>query len=317
MSVAIVYNPNATGFDISVLNRACMTFNKYGTVKIYPSRYPGNVIELVKKANDECDYIVTLGGDGTMGEAYLALGEVDQKAYYSHISVGTANDTADNLGLYKGMQMASIDLFRRESELEEVNVDMLGAGDVPFAYVSCCGTFTNLPYETPKSFKKNFGKFGYYMFTGMMGLTTVPDVMHKPLKLEYSKNGEIVSTDAMTLIVSNSRTFAGFKLFKDAKIDDGIFEITVIKAVPKKELIPFLYKLFTNDGEKLDITSYPKYIDSFSADEFNVTFLNGEPKLGFNHDGDQSFVTLNDDNSLDYSVLKKVKMILPKRANRK
>lgn len=313
MTVAIVYNPNATGFDRFVLNRACMTFNKYGKVKIYPSRYPGNVIELVKKANEECDYIVTLGGDGTMGEAYIGLGEIEQKAHYSHISVGTANDTADNLGLYKSMKMASIDLFGKEDELKEVDVDMLGAGDVPFAYVSCCGTFTNLTYETPKSFKENFGKLGYYMFTGMMSLTTVPDIIHKPLKLEYQKNGENIITDAMTMIVSNSKTFGGFKLFKDAKIDDGIFEVTIIKNAPKKELISFLYKLFTKDGEKLNLNDYPKYIDSFTTDEFNVTFLNGEPKLGFNHDGDQSFVTLNDDNSLNYKVLKKVKMLIPSR----
>ena len=317
MVTAIVYNPNATGFDSSVLNKAYNTFKRYGSIKIYPSRYPGNVIELVKKANEECDYIVTLGGDGTMGEAYIALGDVNQKAYYSHISVGTANDTADNLGLFKGMKMASIDLFKREDELEEVNVDMLVAGDVPFAYVSCCGTFTNLTYETPKSFKENFGKLGYYMFTGMMSLTTVPDIIHKPLKIEYEKNGEIVNTDAMTLIVSNSKTFAGFKLFKEAKIHDGIFEVTIIKKAPKLKLMPLLYDLFSEEGKKLDLKKYSKYIDSFSTDEFKVTFLNGQPKLGFNHDGDQTYVSLNDDNSLDYKVLKKVKMLIPKRANRK
>lgn len=317
MTVAIVYNPNATGFDISVLNRACMTFKRYGSIKIYPSRYPGNLIELVKKANEECDYIVTMGGDGTMGEAYLALGEVNQKAYYSHISVGTANDTADNLGLYKGMKMASIDLFRNEDNLENIDADMVVAGDVPFAYVSCCGTFTNLTYETPKSFKENFGRLGYYMFTGMMSLTTVPDIIHKPLKLEYEKEGEVVKTDAMTLLVSNSRTFAGFKLFKDARINDGLFEVTIIKKAPKLELAPFLYKLFTDEGRKLDIKRYSKYIDSFACDKFKITFLTGEPKLGFNHDGDQSFVTLEDDNSLEYGIKKKVKMIVPKRANLK
>ncbi len=317
MTVALVYNPNATGYDRAVLNRAINTFSRYGNVKIYPSRYPGNTIELVKKANEECDYIVTMGGDGTMGEAYLALGNIKQKAHYSHISVGTANDTADNLGLYKGKQMSSIDLFKKGEELEEINVDMIMAGDVPFAYISCCGTFTNLTYETPKSFKKNFGRLGYYMFTGMMGLTTVPDIIHKPLKLDYEKNGERVTTDAMTLLVTNSRTLGGFKLFKDAKITDGIFEVTIIKTAPKKQLIPFLYKLFKDDGKNLNLDDYSKYIDSFKTDKFNVTFLNGEPKLGFNHDGDHAFVSLNEDNSLEYKVGKKIKMIVPTRARAK
>lgn len=315
MTVGIIYNPNATGFSNAVLNRACNTFGNYGTVKIYPSRYPGNTIELVKKANEECEYIVTMGGDGTMGEAYIALGEVEQKASYSHISVGTANDTADNLGLYKGRQFASIDLFKNPKYLDEIDVDMLTAGDVPFAYVSCCGTFTNLTYETPKSFKQKFGKLGYYMFSGLMSLTTVPDIIHKPLKLEYEKDGEQITTDAMTMIVSNSKTFGGFKLFKDAKINDGIFEITIIKKIPKLKLPKFLYKLFKDDAEKMDLKEYSKYIDSFSTDEFNVTFLNEEPNPRFNHDGDESYVSLNGDGSLRYEVKKKVKMIIPNRAN--
>ena len=81
--------------------------------------------------------------------------------------------------------------------------------------------------------------------------------------------------------------------------------------------MPLLYDLFSEEGKKLDLKKYSKYIDSFSTDEFKVTFLNGQPKLGFNHDGDQTYVSLNDDNSLDYKVLKKVKMLIPKRANRK
>ena len=45
----------------------------------------------------------------------------------------------------------------------------------------------------------------------------------------------------------------------------------------------------------------------------NVTFLNGEPKNGFNNDGDHSFVSLNGDNSLEYKIGKKVKMLIPNR----
>lgn len=314
MRVAVVYNPNATGFDNNVLNRACRVFSKYGSVRIYTSTKPGETVDLVKKANDECDYIVTLGGDGTMGEAYLALGSVVQKALYSHISVGTANDTADNLGLYKGKKIESIDLFESEDNLVEKDVDMLKAGSVPFAYVSCCGTFTNFTYETPKSLKQKFGKLGYYLFSGLMGVTTIPDILSRPLKLEYLKNGQKIKTNALTLIVSNSKTFGGFNLFRNAKITDGIFEVTVLKKAPTLDLIPFINSLFQNDGADLDLSDYSDYIDSFSTDSFDVSFLNGMPKEGFNHDGDQSDVALNENNSLKYKVGKKVKMILPKRA---
>ena len=71
------------------------------------------------------------------------------------------------------------------------------------------------------------------------------------------------------------------------------------------------------DGEKFDIYKYSKYIDTFTTDNFKVIFENGEPRLGFNHDGDHAFVSLNDDNSLEYKVSKKVKMLLPQRAMKK
>ena len=211
MKAAIIYNPNATGMNEDVLRSMNMTLNKQDiVVNDVESRYPGQVIDLVKKANLDSDLIVTMGGDGTLGEAFRAFGEVNQQAHYAHIATGTANDTASNLGLYQGSIYSSIKLYENLNKCILVDVDMLTANDVPFAYVSCCGTFTNLTYETPKSLKKTFGKMGYYMFSGLIGLSCLPDVIHKPLKISYNMNGENKITSVLTMIVSNTKMFAGF-----------------------------------------------------------------------------------------------------------
>lgn len=315
MKAAIVYNPNATGMNDEVLRSMNMTLaNQNVIVSEMQSRYPGETIELVKKANDDNDLLVTMGGDGTLGEAFRALGDVNQKANLAHISTGTANDTAFNLGLYQGSIYSSIKLYENINNCMVVPVDMMLANNVPFAYVSCCGSFTNLTYDTPKSLKKTFGKMGYYMFSGVMGLSSLYDVFHKPLRLSYEKNGKQVITDAMTMIVSNSKTFAGFKLFPSASISDGLFEVTILKSLPGKSTLKAIFELLHKDGEKFDFNKYTKYIDTFNTNEFKVVFENGEPRLGFNHDGDHAYVSLNDDNSLEYKVSKKVKMLLPQRA---
>ncbi len=315
MKASIIYNPNATGMSEDVLKSMNMTLKKQGAdVLEFESRYPGHVVELMKKANFDNDLVITMGGDGTLGEAFRALGECEQKAFLAHISTGTANDTANNLGLYQGSIYSSIKLYDNLNECMVVPVDMLTANDLPFAYVSCAGTFTNLTYETPKSFKKNFGKMGYYMFSGLVGLSCFPDVIHKPLSISYEKDGKEVITKAMTLIVSNTKTFAGFKLFPSSSICDGIFEVTILKGLPGRKTFDALSKLLYKDAEKFDMQKYSKYIDSFKTDNFKVIFENGEPRLGFNHDGDHAFVSLNDDNSLEYKVSKKVKMLLPQRA---
>ena len=315
MKATIVYNPNATGMSNEALRSMVMTLEKQDVcVSEQMSRYPGQAIDLIKKSNEDSDLIITMGGDGTLGEAFRALGEVDQNALLAHISTGTANDTAPNLGLYPGSIYSSVRLYENLNKCMVVPVDMMMANDVPFAYVSCCGTFTNLTYDTPKSLKKTFGKMGYYMFSGVMGLSSLYDVFHKPLRLSYEKNGKQIITNAMTMIVSNSKTFAGFKLFPKASISDGVFEVTILKSLPGKNTLKAVSELLHKDGENFDFNKYGKYIDTFCSDKFKVVFENGEPRLGFNHDGDHAYVSLNDDNSLEYKVSKKVKMLLPQRA---
>lgn len=315
MKAAIIYNPNATGMNDEVLRSMNMTLtNQNVIVSEMQSRYQGETVELVKRANEDNDLIVTMGGDGTLGEAFRAFGEINQKALLSHISTGTANDTASNLGLYPGSVYSSVRLYDNLNNLMVLPVDMLTANGLPFAYVSCCGTFTNLTYETPKSFKKTFGKMGYYMFSGLVGLSCAPDVIHKPLKISYEKDGEKVITDAMTMLVTNSKTFAGFKLFPSASISDGIFEVTILKGLPGMKTPKALSELLYKDGEKFNIHNYSKYIDTFKTDNFKVIFESGEPRLGFNHDGDHAFIDLDEDNAVEYKVSKKIKMLLPQRA---
>lgn len=312
---SIVFNPNATGMNMEVLNAMEYTLVKQGIdVKTLESKYPGNTISLVKEANENSDFILTMGGDGTLGEAFRAFNEIDQKVYYAHMATGTANDTASNLGLFKGNIYSSMKLYENLNECMVMDVDMLTAGDVAFAYVSCCGTFTNLTYETPKSFKKRFGKKGYYLFSGLMGLSTLPDVIHKPLKISYEYQGKEIVTNALTLLVSNTKSFAGFNLFPNASIDDEKFEVTILKSLPGKSTLNAITKLLYKDAEKFDIHKYSKYIDSFVTDDFKVTFDSGEPKAGFNHDGDHAYVSLDEYNTLEYKVNKKVKMLLSKRA---
>ena len=318
MRATIVYNPNATGMSEEVLKgMSRILTNQDIEVCERESKYQGHSVQLVCEANLDSDLIVTMGGDGTLGEAFRAFGEVQQNANYFHMSTGTANDTAHNFGLYQGSVYSSMSLYENLNKCMTFDVDMLTANGIPFGYVSCCGTFTNLTYETPKSFKKTFGKMGYYMFSGMMGLSCLPDVIHKPLKISYEINGEQKLTSALTMIVSNTKTFAGFKLFPEASITDGIFEVTILKSLPGARTMRALSELLYKDGERFDVSRYSKYIESFQTDEFKVIFENGEPRLGFNHDGDHAFVSLNDDNSLEYKISGKVKMLLPQRAMQK
>lgn len=318
MKSTVIYNPNATGMHEDVLKRMDATLEGQNIeVSNLESKYPGNSIELVKQANEDSDLIVTMGGDGTLGEAFKAFGEVEQRAHYAHISTGTANDTANNLGLFPESVSSSVKLYEDLNKLMIVPVDMLTANGVPFSYVSCCGTFTNLTYETPKILKQAFGKMGYYLFSGLRGVSCLFDVFHKPLKLSYKTHGEKKNTSALTMIVSNTKTFAGFKLFPNANIDDGKFEVTILKNLPGIDTLKAVAELLCEDGTNFNFEDYSAFIDTFETDEFTVTFENSNPNLTFNHDGDQAIVPLDEDNRVEYKISKRVKMLLPQRAIKK
>ena len=314
MKAVIVYNPKATGFNKEVLNRAYANFRKQGmSVQTSKSTHQGQLPELVKKANKENDIIVTLGGDGTLGEAFEAFNEVDQNARYIHIPTGTSNDTADNLSLHKGYPIESLNLYSNIKECREEDVDIVTANGVPFGYVSCTGTFTDFTYNTPSILKQVLGKLGYYTFAGVSGITKIPEMLNPSLRLKYQVDSKNKITNALTFFVSNSKTFGGFKLFKDAKITDGLFEVTIIKKLPKKELLEILHELFLNDCKNLDISKYSEYIDSFTTDNFKVTMLKGKSEVDFNHDGDKKIIPLKKDRTIEYKTTKKVKMLLPNK----
>ena len=151
------------------------------------------------------------------------------------------------------------------------------------------------------------------MFSSLMGLSTLPDIIYKPLKVSYDFNGENKVTEALTILVSNTKTFAGFRLFPSANITDGIFEVTVLRDVPGIKTFKLIFDLLYKDSKNFDIKKFSKFIDTFQTDNFKITFDNGEPKAGFNHDGDHAFVSLDDNNTIEYKIDKKIKMLLPNR----
>ena len=87
--MAVIYNPVATGMRKLSLERVRKLFSKRWKTDLLESKKAGDTPILVRKANEDYDWIVTMGGDGTMGEAVRALNKVPQHGVYSHIPVGT------------------------------------------------------------------------------------------------------------------------------------------------------------------------------------------------------------------------------------
>lgn len=303
---SIIYNPISTGFNLNILNSIAYKFKTKGfKPKLIKSKFAGHVPKIIKSENGNTDLIVTIGGDGTIGEAIQGFQGQKQDSLYSHISTGTANDVCHNFGLNKN-PISSAQLIL---EGTEQTMDIVTANDYAFGYVSCFGAMTNIPYETKLSLKKYLGKNGYIVsaFPEIIKLLT-----HKidTYNITYTKDGKTINCNCLLGAVSNSKGFGGIDIYPDANIDDGLFEVMILKNIKKDLIISLVIDYLTNN---INLKNYSDYIDVFKTDNLDICFNGQPPVKPIDNDGDIAPFTLNEDNdTLNFKTNGKVKMLLPK-----
>ena len=133
-----------------------------------------------------------------------------------------------------------------------------------FIYVAAFGIFTDVSYATSQELKNALGHVAYIL-EGAKRLHTIKSYH---MRVEY--DGNEIEGDFLLGMITNSTSVGGFKNMtgKDVKLDDGLFEVTLIHK-PKNiiELNTIIASL-TNLKDETDL------IDSFRAD--SVKFYSEE-----------------------------------------
>ena len=301
---SLIYNPVSSGFNNYNLEKICELISKKGyNLKLMKSEYSGHVTQLVKEAN-KGDLTISMGGDGTVGEVLKGYQGIKQNSYYSHISTGTSNDIAPNLGLLKKDPIKSAELILNGEPCE---MDLISVNENPFAYVSCFGFLTNVPYETDYELKKKYNKMGYVIRAFKHDIfKSIPDY-----KIKYIIDGVEKETTCVLGAVSNSKGFGGVDVYKDVKIDDGLFEVLFVKNINLKNLLKLIKEYFQNS---IDLTNYSDIITCVKTDNLKIEFLDKVPAHPIDNDGDRVDFKLDNENRyLDYHYDGKIKMLLPKK----
>ena len=109
------------------------------------------------KAGDY-DFVVAVGGDGTLNEVAAGLYLSGSGIPMAVISAGTVNDFANYLSLPQTADafVEMIDFFRYEE------VDLGKLNDEYFINVVAGGLLTDIAYKVPKDKKAAMGKMAYY-----------------------------------------------------------------------------------------------------------------------------------------------------------
>ena len=165
-------------------------------ITIYPTQCQGDAIKKVRKNAKKYDLVVCSGGDGTLDEVVTGMEQSEVNVPIGYIPAGSTNDFANSLGIPKNMEEAA----RVAVNGTPFPCDVGGFNGDTFVYVAAFGLFTEVSYQTS-------------------------------YRMRVSHDGEIIEDEFIYGMVTNSLSVGGFKGISgpDVLLDDGLFEVTLIK----------------------------------------------------------------------------------------
>ncbi|MGZ5005117.1 MAG: diacylglycerol/lipid kinase family protein [Chthoniobacterales bacterium] len=249
---AVILNPAARGERAHRL-RAQIEKLTHGAVLCATSR--GGEAEALARiaAKEGFSKIVAAGGDGTVNEVVNGIAGTD--AALGLLPLGTMNVFATELGL------PASDLKRCWKIIQEGHirrVDLPRANTKHFVQLAGVGFDAQVVKETSRALKRNFGPLSYLVSAAQIAARRPPRI-------------QIESEDAVTkegsfVLVGNGRFYGGpFPFFKQAVIDDGLFDVLLFKRFNYIDIVRYMQDVIFSS----QITS--REVEYFQTNSLRVT----------------------------------------------
>jgi diacylglycerol kinase (ATP) len=246
----------------------------------------------------EYDFVVAVGGDGTLNEVVNGLIISESKTPLAIISSGTVNDFANYLQLPGASEVDRFCEMIRNFKTKEVDAGKIN--DEYFINVIAGGILTDIAYKVPKDRKAIFGKMAYYI----EGALELPKQFFGDLmKLEFEVDGKVTQEDVTVFIIANSRSVGGFKdAIPMASVTDGKLDIMILKKVELYQVSNLLFKFLQGEHPQ-----HPS-IEYLQADEIKIRELGEKTDISIDYDGE----LLEGGLPIDIKVIPKaLKIIVP------
>jgi diacylglycerol kinase (ATP) len=200
-----------------------------GDCPVRVTSHSGEAEALARRAVEEgFARIVAAGGDGTVSQ--VANGLAGSNAILGVLPMGSVNVFAMELGL------PLHNLQRCWDIIEDTNlrlVDMPSANEKYFVQLAGVGLDAQVVKETSLAFKRSFGPLSYLISAAQIAA-------RQPPKLCIESEHTSVEEGSFVL-VGNGRLYGGpFPFFKQAVIDDGLFDVVVFKRLGYLEIMRYL-----------------------------------------------------------------------------
>ena len=240
-----IYNPRAG--KAKIRNRLADILDVFAAqgyeITIHPTQKKGDATEIIKDCSRDYDLLVCSGGDGTLDEVVTGMVQRDLRIPIGYIPAGSTNDFGGSLSMPKNMVKAAGIIVSGKNFACDVG---RFNGDV-FVYIAAFGLFTEVSYGTDQQIKNVLGHMAYLL----EGVKSLQSIRSYHMKITYDDT--VIEDDFIYGMITNSMSVGGFKNItgKNVKLDDGVFEVTLIKK-PKNaiELNNLMVSLLNRDIDK-------------------------------------------------------------------
>ena len=194
-------------------------------VTVHSTQDREDAMQKVKSEAKNYDLVICSGGDGTLDEAVTGMMQSEKKVPLGYIPAGSTNDFANSLKIPKDIVKAA----HVAVEGRKFPVDVGYFNGDSFIYIAAFGLFTDVSYQTSQELKNVLGHAAYIL----EGAKRLHNITSYKMRVEY--DGNIIEDEFAYGMITNSVSVGGFKKLtgKNVLLDDGLFEVTLIR-MPKK-----------------------------------------------------------------------------------
>lgn len=211
------------------------------------------------------DLVIAVGGDGTINETAKAL--VGSETALGIIPIGSGNGYSRHLKIPQEIDKAILSIFNSECRL----VDTLSINNKFFLGIAGIGFDAHIAKLFSSSKKRGFWTYAKLVISEFF--------KYKSEKFQIFVDGKEMSLDAFLLSFAKSSQYGNnIIIAPNAKLDDGYFNIAILKRPPLYAILDVFLKL------RNGLIHESKYYETYSCTEVIIkkknikAHLDGEPQ---------------------------------------
>jgi YegS/Rv2252/BmrU family lipid kinase len=257
--IHIVFNPASAGGKTGRKREKILSELKYhlgSTFSFSETAEPKDATTITRKViTNGCDTVIVVGGDGTVNQVLNGFFNngisINSDIKLGIISCGTGQGFSQSLGLPSDLS-SQINVIR-ENRIKSVDVGKITFEDnnIPKYFLNefQFGIGGNLNKTISPKTKRVLRKFAF----GFEAVKTL--FKYQADELQIVLNGRTISEKIIGVVIANGAyTGGGMRLTPNALLNDGLFDVLVIKDMPIKNRLVSFSKVYS--AKHLDLEAF-------------------------------------------------------------